>query len=138
MEQFSESVMAKREECYEPTVKQIEDWHVNYCLKKKQPGKIMKLEIPLNNIRIEVFKEVYKYLVLRHQSLRSYFPKIGNNIIQRIDDYSYTKFGITFIKAGVNSNLIKKKYASELRNLKNLQNGPLIKAILIQIQDDKY
>ncbi|QNN43958.1 condensation domain-containing protein [Pedobacter roseus] len=118
------------------TPKQIEDWHYNYSLKKKQKPRIMKIRHRFPNCDVENVRMAFKMLVQKHESLRTCFPLIDGKIKQKINEYSAIYELRVYNKKEIN-NISDFIYSLE-NSLKNIQNGSLLHGILIDQDGEGY
>jgi|GEM_PF-3530200 len=120
------------EKIYASSLHQVEDWHGNYRLTQNQVPSHLKFEIALPGLDIPVLEQAYRQIIERHEILRTCFPKQGQNILQKVLDYTPLLFGIIHLDYLGDASPLIKRCQREIRRLKDLRNGPLVKAILIR------
>lgn len=118
---------------FEPSLRQIEDWHYNYILKKKQPANTIEFKLELINVDIVSFEKAYCELLKKHESLRTRFPKINGEIMQEVISYSFDMHRLLLFDIGEQNenNFIKSKKKEICFHLKDLKNGNLSRGLLI-------
>jgi hypothetical protein len=115
---------------YTPSPRQIEDWHRNYTLRKKQPGNVMNFRVDLpGNVDIAGLTKAYEILIKRHEVLRTFFPKVDGQIRQQVEQYDGGKFGLLRVDSDDPATLLGVR-KQILSGLKNLKRAPLFRGIL--------
>ncbi|MEV4886432.1 Condensation domain-containing protein [Chitinophaga ginsengisegetis] len=121
---------------YPLSPRQLEDWKYNYNLKPGVPPTIMRIETDLAGIDIGTLKSAFSSLIQKHESLRTTFRVIENQVIQQVEELS-GKFELMYVDEYTPSSL---HTLSEMviREMKDLENGPLIRGIACKKEAGLY
>src|SRR5882757_2198592 len=81
---------------YTPSPRQIQDWHINYTLKKRQSPNILTFDIRLaGHTDVSCLHKAYADMIKKHAILRIFFPLIDGEIKQQIHDYDPVRFALS-------------------------------------------
>jgi Condensation domain len=123
---------------YFPSLRQTEDWHIAYTVRKKSLPNLMRFQVELSaDTDVRAFEKAYQCLVERHESLRTCFPIIRGQIMQRVDDYDPDRFGLIFLHCNDPEKLSKIQFEI-LSTFKNLRDNALSKGILLDMGGKKH
>nr|WP_295869915.1 condensation domain-containing protein [uncultured Chitinophaga sp.] len=113
---------------YPLSPRQLEDWHYNYNLKPAFPPTIIRIETDLSGIDTGTLKSAFASLIQKHESLRTTFRVIDNQVIQQVEAFS-EKFELMYVDEYTPASL---HTLSEMviREMKDLEKGPLVRGIL--------
>jgi hypothetical protein len=124
---------------YEPSLRQIEDWHYNYILRKTQPANAIEFKLELINPEVESLKKAYSELIRRHESLRTRFPKIDGKIRQEVIPFcsSCHKLLVFEIQTDNGDKYIERKKKEAYYRIKDLKGGCIATGMLFMKDVDK-
>ncbi|WP_298510525.1 non-ribosomal peptide synthetase [uncultured Kordia sp.] len=89
------------------------------------------------NLNLKAFKDAYKTLVERHESLRTVFVSENGEPKQTILDYTESKFSVE-VETLTIEDTIELKIQEEAKKPFDLVNGPLFRLKLIPLKDDRH
>jgi tyrocidine synthetase-3 len=153
LSQLAEVVSQSRRQAYQPIPRYPEQEHYILSNSQKRVWLFTQLDdqslaynIPVlyrlnGKLDINAIKEAFQELVARHESLRTVFTLIDGEPRQRIQTMSEVNEILEIIDCRNNPTpeISAKDFARELvEQVFDLQNGPLIKAALLQIADDDF
>ena len=94
------------------------------------------------DIDVDILERAIAYLVKRHESLRTIFPKIDGVIRQVILPYEQAKFGLEVVDASVQgsaSGLFRRKYYEDaVKSFADPGRGPLVRFFLFKLAKESY
>ena len=112
---------------------QLQSNHVNYNMTDA-----LVLNGSLNE---KAFNDAWEGLITRHESLRTTFKLIDEEPRQIINDFDISKHGIQFsdLTGRSDNEFFANEIAQqEFENAFDLEQGPLLRAMLLKLRDDKY
>jgi iturin family lipopeptide synthetase A len=121
---------------YPLSPRQLEDWRYHYDLKPDFAPTIMRIETDLADINTDQLKQAFAALIQKHESLRSTFPVVGGQVIQQVEPYS-EKFALIYLE-DYTAQTLQELSEKVILEMKDLANGPLIRGILYQKDENLY
>jgi hypothetical protein len=94
----------------------------------------------LENVNLEVLEKAYQAVVLRHESLRTYFEIIDGQLFQKISDYSDLNFSVEIqkINSDISGSALEKLVQEEVSKTFDLFQGPLIRFKILKSNAAKF
>ncbi|HTI10116.1 MAG TPA: condensation domain-containing protein [Puia sp.] len=124
---------------YSLSPRQIQDWHINYTIKKGQSPNVLTFDIRLpGNTDLACFHKAYADLIKKHAILRTSFPLIDGEIKLQVHDYDPDRFSLSCEGCLEGKETVINVYKYALPKFRNIRHGPLIRAILLKDQDNGY
>lgn len=125
--------------CVEPSPKQLEDWTAECVLKRLRQPNVMEFRFEFAHLEPAQFEKAYQALIVRHESLRTTFPRVDGRVRQLIHEYTPARYGLHLVTQGVEQppspNEIARRFKLKMRNL---EEGPLVRSILVKTPGQKY
>ena len=122
---------------YSAGARQIHDWKYHYTLKSGQKPEILSIKFRKSDLMVNHFKEAIETLFVRHDSLRTCFPRRGNKIYQAVMPFSDKLFKLSEYKIS-DLEIIKKIEQEYYSKLTNIEKPPLCYPILFISRDNYY
>lgn len=100
------------------------------------------ISIDMDELHKEAVGKTISFFVKRHESLRTVFPLIDDEVKQAVVDYDEQRFGVEYIAVGTSdvfSPAVKEEcFERAGRIFSDIQNGPLVKFFVFKETSDGY
>ncbi|MDW3196504.1 MAG: condensation domain-containing protein [Cytophagales bacterium] len=117
----------------DPSPKQDQDWHINQSLGEGKPAAIIPLFMSLPpETTVDQAKQAYSWLVARHESLRTYFPKIEGELRQAIVDVDTALFELEHWQINTQEDFHKYEEEEWRRVISHVEAPPLTRAAIVK------
>jgi condensation domain-containing protein len=118
---------------YSPSPREIQDWHMNYVIKKRHAPNFMTFEVALDaDADISCIGAIYATLLKRHEVLRTSFPLVNGQVKRQIHAYDPLIFGLMQGECIQPADSSRSLFARMSPLFKDIKNPPLVRAILFK------
>jgi Condensation domain len=121
---------------YPLSPRQLEDWKYNYSLQPGFPPTIIRIETDLSGIDIGTLKSAFSSLIQKHESLRTTFRVIENQVIQQVEEFS-GKFELMYVDE-YTPTVMHTLSEMVIKEMRDLEKGPLIRGIACKKEAGLY
>lgn len=117
--------------------RQIHDWEYHYAHAREDWGEYNENRQFMEQLDVSNLKQAYQFLFERHESLRTAFPVIEEEVTQQVFPYSEERFGLRSFEVDSFEEL-EQIISAQKSRLADLQNPPLAFGLLFYNQQIGY
>jgi surfactin family lipopeptide synthetase A len=129
---------------YEPASEQVQSWHYHARLGEDVAHQVVTVDSMVKDLDVEAMGKAIEAMIRRHESLRTYFEVVDNEIRQGIIPYHKELF--TPVYYDMSAARDKDSMIGEMKNiidagkhsLRKLNRPPLLRAYLFKMSENEY
>ncbi|MBD0258333.1 MAG: AMP-binding protein, partial [Cytophagales bacterium] len=138
---FAGIVPVEKREYYDLSHAQKRLWLLSQLQEVSTAFNIVSGYTITGDLRVDAFKKAFDGLVRRHESLRTTFVSVEGEPKQRVAPADEVDFQLAYTDARADragEEKVKAAAERELQTPMDLENGPLLRAKLVRLADDKH
>jgi Condensation domain len=120
---------------YRALARQRQEWHINFHLNPEQPPPLVKwkinLPLPFDRNAVE---RAFRMTVVKHATLRIFFPVIDGEIVQVVAQYDGDFFGLHFLPDETAEG-VEQSVKQLIFDIKEIKRPPLMVGIVHECQE---